>query len=321
MTRPVLLSYRTLGLGDLLTAVPALRALRRAYPDHRHLLAAPAWLGPLVSGLDAVDQHVEVPELGAVPAQLAAPDVAANLHGSGPQSHRRLLATDPGRLLAFSHPDVDAGRRCPRWRDDEHEVDRWCRMLSESGVPADPHDLHLDVPEGPRPSGARGAVVIHPGAKSPARRWPVERFAEVARRLAHRGWTVLVTGSEDERPLAAQLAGAADLPDEAVLAGGTDLGALARVVASAALLVSGDTGVAHLATAVRTPSVVLFGPTPPRTWGPPVHLRDRHRVLWAGRTGDPLGETTHPGLLEIGVDDVIAEVDALAQRRGLPPAA
>ena len=92
-----------------------------------------------------------------------------------------------------------------------------------------------------------------------------------------------------------------------------DLARLARVVAVAGRLVSGDTGIAHLATALRTPSVVLFGPTSPAEWGPP---RDRpwHHVLWAGRTGDPHGTRPDPGLLEIGVGDVLAALDGLPGR-------
>jgi ADP-heptose:LPS heptosyltransferase len=76
------------------------------------------------------------------------------------------------------------------------------------------------------------------------------------------------------------------------------------VVATASLVVCGDTGVAHLATAYATPSVVLFGPTPPAYWGPPD--RPWHRSLWTGGTGDPHGDAPDPGLLEIAVDDVVA---------------
>jgi len=72
-------------------------------------------------------------------------------------------------------------------------------------------------------------------------------------------------------------------------------------------VVCGDTGVAHLATAFATPSVVLFGPTPPDRWGPVTD--GPHRVLWAGREGDPHAADADPGLVEIPVDAVL---DALA---------
>ena len=85
--------------------------------------------------------------------------------------------------------------------------------------------------------------------------------------------------------------------------------ALAALVAAAGRVVVGDTGVAHLATAFGTPSVVLFGPTSPAAWGPPPGRR--HRALWAGRVGDPHGEQPDPGLLAIPVDEVLAALDAL----------
>jgi len=79
------------------------------------------------------------------------------------------------------------------------------------------------------------------------------------------------------------------------------------VVAAARVVVVGDTGVAHVATAVRTPSVVLFGPEPPSRWGPPED-RPWHVALWAGRRGDPHGVQPDAGLLELGVLDVLLAV-------------
>jgi ADP-heptose:LPS heptosyltransferase len=67
--------------------------------------------------------------------------------------------------------------------------------------------------------------------------------------------------------------------------------------------------VAHLATALGTPSLVLFGPTSPARWGPPD--RAIHRVLWAGRTGDPHASRPDPGLLAIGEDDVLQALETL----------
>jgi ADP-heptose:LPS heptosyltransferase len=145
--------------------------------------------------------------------------------------------------------------------------------------------------------------VVHPGAASPARRWPVERWAAVARRELDAGRDVVVTGSVAEVPLACAVAASAGLDADHVLAGRTDVLELAGVVAAAGRVVCGDTGVAHLATALGTPSVVLFGPVPPSEWGPPPNRR-QHRALWAGRRGDPHSGAPDGGLLAIGVDDV-----------------
>jgi ADP-heptose:LPS heptosyltransferase len=94
-----------------------------------------------------------------------------------------------------------------------------------------------------------------------------------------------------------------------VLAGATDLRLLAAIVASAERVLSADTGIAHLATAFRTPSVTLFGPTPPALWGPPPQ-RPQHVALWAGRRGDPHGTEPDPGLLEIEPATVLAALGA-----------
>jgi ADP-heptose:LPS heptosyltransferase/uncharacterized protein YjbJ (UPF0337 family) len=299
----LVVAYRALGLGDFLTGVPALRALRRAFAADRLVLAAPRALEPLAALSGAVDALADTAPLGPPPPGAA---VAVNLHGRGPQSHRVLQASKPGRLIAFAC--AAAGHDGPQWRAGEHEPARWCRLLRESGIAADPDDLDLARP--PVRSPSPGATVVHPGAASPARRWPPERWAAVARAEAAAGRGVVVTGGPDEVEPARAVAAAAGLPDGAMLAGRTDLLSLAAVVAEAGRVLCGDTGVAHLATAYRVPSVVLFGPTPPQEWGPPPG-RPWHRALWAGRRGDPHAGLPDPGLLELTVEDVLAALDGL----------
>ena len=101
-----------------------------------------------------------------------------------------------------------------------------------------------------------------------------------------------------------------------MLAGRTDLATLSAVVAGARLVVSGDTGVAHLASAHRTPSVVVFGPVPPAEWGPPSD--GPHTVVWHGGTrashgerGDPHGSEVDAALLTTDAAEV---VDAVRER-------
>lgn len=298
------LALRALGLGDFLTGVPALRALRDAFPKHHVVLAAPRALAPLARLTRAVDEVTDAAPLEPLDPSLHGADVAVNLHGRGPQSHALLSATRPRRLVGFA----STGFQGPDWRPGEHEVVRWCRMLSESGVPADasPERLRIETPEDPL---AAGATIIHPGAASPARRWPPERWAALLRAELARGRPVLVTGDRAERPLAEKIATAAGLSPRAVLAGRTDLMGLAGLVAGAARVACGDTGVSHLATAVGTPSLTLFGPVSPSEWGPPP--LSRHVALWAGRSGDPHATTPDPGLLALDVDRVDAALAAL----------
>ncbi|MDQ0757695.1 glycosyltransferase family 9 protein [Streptomyces canus] len=309
---PRLLVLRALGLGDLLAGVPALRALRRGFPDHELVLAAPEQLAPVAAATGAVDRLLPASAPGrAVPRRLdwtgPPPDVAVDLHGNGPPSHRLLQSLRPGRLLAFAHPgtpEIDG----PPWYAEEHERDRWCRFLQAYGIPADATDLRLPSP--PESSPASGAVVLHPGAGAPSRCWPVDRYAAVADALRERGHRVVVTGGADEEDLVARLAKEARLPDTDVFGGGLPFGRLSALVADARAVVSGDTGIAHLAVALGAPSVTLFGPVPPSRWGPPAH--PRHQVLWhPGPDGDPHGRRTDPVLLRIRPEDVLDALDRL----------
>lgn len=317
---PQVLLLRAIGLGDFLAAVPAYRAVRRAFPDAGVTLAAPAALGPLVPLVGALDRHLPVGELAPVPWEGDPPDVAVDLHGNGPASRRLLADLRPRRLVGFAYPDGRAapGESVP-WRADEHERARWLRLvLATLGGRGDPDDVLLAPP--PRAQApAGGYAVVHPGAAAPSRRWPVDRFAAVARALAARR-DVVVTGSAAERDLAETVATGAGLPADRVLAGRTDLAGLASLVAGADLVVSGDTGVAHLASAWSRPSVVLFGPTPPTAWGPPA--RPWHVVLWhpgeggPWQRGDPHGRVVDPRLLAVGVPEVLQACDRALRSAG-----
>jgi ADP-heptose:LPS heptosyltransferase len=313
MSRPVLIALRALKLGDLLTGVPALRALADAFPEHRRVLLAPEVFAPLVAHAGLADALVPTPGLGLLDRRLAGADVAVDLHGRGPESQPLLLDLAPARLIAFSHEDIPATAGLPQWRPGEHEVIRWCRLLGESGIAADPSRLDIAAPVRPVADCVPGATVVHPGAASESRRWPVERFAAVARAEMDRGRPVVVTGGPSEVDRARRVAGLAGVPADHVLAGRTSVLDLLAVVAAAGRVVSGDTGIAHVATAVGTPSVVLFGPVSPDEWGPPPD-RPQHRALWAGKRGDPHQDTVFSGLLDIRPEAVIAAVGALPGR-------
>jgi len=217
-----------------------------------------------------------------------------------------LLQARPARLIAFAHTLVRESWSGPAWRVEEHELRRWCRLLDESGIDADPAALDLDLPSRPTPAEAIDATILHPGAASLARRWPPERWAAVAAAERAMGRTVLLTGTMAERALAFAVARDAGLPPDVL--------ALAALVRRAGRVVCGDTGIAHLATALRTPSVVLFGPRSPSLWGPPAE-RPWHRALWCGTRGDPHATRPDDGLLRIGVGEVIAALPNATPRR------
>lgn len=310
----VVLVLQARGLGELLTAVPALRALRRARPQDHIVLAAPPRLKPIVDLIASVDAMAPTAD-GALRWEGPRPELAVNLQGPQAQSIVELLKTEPGRILSYRNPafpDLEG----PDWQPDMHDVDRWCHLLESDGILADRRNLGLVPPVST--TSRRDCVVVHVGAGSPARRWPPDRFAAVVRHLLVVGREVVLTGDESERDLALSIAARAGLPVSRVLAGEQNLIELAATVAEASLVICGDTGVAHLATAFGTRTVQLFGPTPPRWGGPPPHLLGRHVVLWAGQLGERDGETPDPGLLSIGVTEVINAVDKQLSKRNWP---
>jgi ADP-heptose:LPS heptosyltransferase len=311
---PTAVVLRDLGLGDLLVAVPALRLLRRALPEHEIVLVAPAALAPLVERIEAVDVHVR-DLLSYSSEDHARTELAVNLHGRGPESHARLDALAPRRRIGHAAPGWDG----PAWTDDpaRPERRRWCDLLAATGLVDDAtaragvDDLRL--PDGRaaplHATGRRAPVVVHPGAAYGSKRWPPERFAVCAAALARRGHPVVVTGGPDEWRLTAEVVARAGLPPDADLGGRTDLTGLLDLVAAAGLVLAGDTGISHVATAFATPSVTLFGPVPPTQWGPPPG--GPHVVLGddAVRRGERFVDDPDPALLAITPDDVLAAID------------
>lgn len=297
----------------MLVIVPALRALAEAFPEHCRVLAAPAAWANIVGLADAID--VVVPTGRHTwdwtpfdPLPFVEADVAVNLHGAGPECDLVLQRLKPRMLIAYACDEL--GIEGPAWREEEYEVDRWCRLLRWHGIDADPARLDLRTPP-PRHDAARGAIIVHPGAGSPARMWPLRNWVAVIEELRHRGVRVAITGSRDEREYAENLARATAMDRSAVLAGLTeDTLDLARVIAHARGIVCGDTGVAHLATAFGTPSVVLFGPSSPAAWGPPPD-RVQHRVVWRGTVGHAYADCVDPGLAQIPPEEVIDALEAV----------
>ncbi|WP_432560921.1 glycosyltransferase family 9 protein [Kineococcus sp. SYSU DK003] len=295
-----LLVLRALGLGDLLAGVPALRGLRRRFPGHRLVLAAPQGTGGFLQRRGVVDEVLVSHWLDPLDAK-GSGHLAVDLHGKGFESRRLLADTDPADLLGFATEGFEG----PTWVRHEHEVLRWCRLVAAWGARCGPQDLRL---------GGRvatdGPVVVHPGAAFEARRWPLERWRAVVAELVGSGHDVVVTGTADEAGLGADLATAGARNR----CGASTLEELADLVASARLVLSGDTGTAHLATAFAVPSVVLFGPTPPAWWGPAVDT-DLHTVLWHGDpaaedyVGDPHGREVDPTLARITVAEVLEAAD------------
>ncbi len=179
------------------------------------------------------------------------------------------------------------------------EIDRLLSLVEHLGFPA--RGTRLEFPLRPADHLAFEPIArahrlqpgryvcVHVGASTPDRRWPLENFTTVAAWLAARGHRIVLTGTGAEASLTGSVAG--QLPESAVdLAGRTDLGSLAALYSKAALLVCNDTGVSHLADALRLPSVIISTGNNPERWAP--RDRERHQVLCRA-TGVLPGEVIH----------------------------
>jgi ADP-heptose:LPS heptosyltransferase len=299
LSRPVALALRALGLGDFLTGLPALQLLKRALPEHEIVLAAPEVFASIVPLVPAVDRLQPTGELAPVDRSLRGVDVAVDLHGKGPASRSLLAELEPCRLVGFGDPT--SGFPGPPWYAAEHEVKRWCRLVGTTfGVHHSEWPCVVGAVGSPAERADGGLTIVHPGAAAESRRWPAERFAEVAAQLLREGHRVVITGGDTERSLAESISDASGA--RPLL--GLSLPRLLSLVSSAGLVICGDTGVAHVASNYRTPSVVLFGPVSPALWGPPTD--PRHRVIFHGDgTGNPHGERPDTALLRITVPEVL----------------
>ncbi|HWP17973.1 MAG TPA: glycosyltransferase family 9 protein [Burkholderiaceae bacterium] len=333
--------FRALMLGDLLCAVPAWRALKKAYPHALLTLIGLPWARTLAQRLACVDEFVAfpghpclpdtAPDLSAWPGFLADVqarrfDLLLQLHGSGAQTNAVLALFGARRLVCFHPADQPApsyAHTSVPWPDAGHETERLLRLCAAIGVPADGFELEFPVRREDRralhalwPGGTAPAAyaVVHPGAQLPSRRWPAERFARVADMLAGQGLAVVLTGTAGERGLACQVRAAMRSP-AIDLAGRTGLWEMGALLEGARLLVSNDTGVTHVAAALGTPTIVVSSGGEVRRWQ---RLDDsRRRVLWRQMPCRPCAHARcpigHPCALAIGVDEVTAAAGEMLQ--------
>jgi heptosyltransferase-2 len=111
---------------------------------------------------------------------------------------------------------------------------------------------------------SRPVVALAPGAVGPSKRWPSASYAALTRHLLADGFAVWVLGGPDEKPLAAEIVGSTEARDLT----GSDLRDAIMALASASAAVSNDSGLLHVAAALGTPSIGIFGPTSPWHWAP-----------------------------------------------------
>lgn len=289
-TQPRILITRLSAIGDCVQTLPVATALREHFPQAMIAWAVEAAAAPLVAANRAVDRVVVVPKrMLASPAAMwrvrrelapLAIQIAIDPQGLSKSSAIGWLS-GARRRIGFARPQ---GREISPWLNNEqvqprttHMVERYLELLGPLGIELatpcfgikiDPAAERAIEPFVARPELADGFAVINPGAGWDSKRWPLARFTAVARWLGERHGlpSVVVWGGERERAAAGEVV--AESASHALLAPPTSLVELAALVRQARIMVAGDTGPLHLAAAVGTPCVGIFGSTRREACGP-----------------------------------------------------
>lgn len=282
---------RALHLGDMLLAVPAFRALRMEFPYAEITLIGLPWAASFARRFARyVDRFVKFagyPGIAEVPVQkertqqfLAEQqsygyDLVVQMHGSGRVSDKLALELGGEVTVGYYEARQPAGLTLGiPYPDDRPEVLRNLGLAQMLGCRHLDPTLEFPLFEEDRAEAALHVernhqpwIGIHAGSRSPARRWPPEYFACLADMCAKRfDAQIVLTGGMDEELATVQAVMQKMTVEPLNVAGKTSLGGLAALISELDLFISNDTGPAHIADAVQTPSVTIFGPVDPLRW-------------------------------------------------------
>jgi lipopolysaccharide heptosyltransferase I len=333
---PRILIVKLTAIGDVIHAMPVASALRRRFPGAYIAWLAEGRAGDLLAGHSAIDRRFVAPRkwmkspaaVWNLRRQLRGQqfDLTIDLQGLTKSAFAAWLSGAP-RRIGFAGA---MGREASRLLNNEriavhsaHVVDRYLELLAPLGI--ERPEVDFAVPGDPRAATSVERwllrlnlggpfAVVNPGAGWPSKRWPAQRFAEVAAHLgARQGMSsVVVWAGAEEYAWAEQIVAASR--GAAHLAPATSLQELADLARRAALFVGADTGPLHLAAAVGTPCVGLFGPMPAERNGPygAAHIALQNaRLEGSSRARRRANNDT---MLTISVEEVCAACDTIAAR-------
>jgi ADP-heptose:LPS heptosyltransferase len=296
--------FRALQLGDMLNAVPAFRALRAAFPDARITLVGLPWCDEFVRRFHSyLSDFVSFPGFPGLPEQTPnLPgilsflkdvqdqhyDLALQMQGSG-DIVNPMMALFGAKLSAGYYLP---GQYCPdpnfflEYPYSEPEACRHLRLMEFLGIPLQGSALELPLFDEDWKALEeiktehnlwKDYVCIHPGARGEHRRWAPEKFAVVADWLTALGYQIVLTGTAQEMALTAAVT--YHMKTRPIdLAGKTDLGTLGALVSKAHLVITNDTGMSHVAAALKIPSAVLFAVSDSIRWAP--QNEQLHTRIW-----------------------------------------
>jgi ADP-heptose:LPS heptosyltransferase len=287
--KPTIALFRALQLGDMLCAVPAMRALRHAFPQADIALIGLPWANTFVQRFNHyLNRHIGYPGLPEQPfsesgwmsfvdtMQQEQFDCIIQMQGNGTIVNQMLQKLYAKQLAGFHRHDC---RMDPQnfleYPENEHEVMRHLLLMKHLGVKEEGVQLEFPISEQEEAAlqqiapfvGEQPYVCIHPGSRSTDRQWQPAYFAALGDHCAEHGYRVVLTGTANESYLTDYVANL--MTHKPVnLAGKTGLGVVAALIEHAHLLIANCTGVSHIAAATRTPSIIISMDGEPHRWGP-----------------------------------------------------
>ena len=298
---------RANAIGDYVFCLPALTALRAAYPRADILLLGKAWHAELLAGRPGpIDRIAVVPDDAGLFHPVDDPrrlerlpffenmraerfDLALQLYGGGRNSNPFVRRLGAKVTVGMHDRDAEPLDRSLPFVYFQHEIVRYLEVVAMAGAPVVTLEPRFAVTEADLAashsvvgSDDRPIAVLNPGASDARRRWPLEHFAAVGRALEREGARVVVSGDHTEKALCEELTRALG-SDASNVAGRLSLHALVGLLARAAVVVSNDTGPLHLGTAVGTRTVGIFWAFNLTNSSPLLRARHRPFAAWDPR--------------------------------------
>ena len=256
-------------MGDTLWGTPAIRAIKKNNPNaHLTVLTSPMGKQLLLHN-PYIDQLVTIQEPNLrKKIQLIKADVSLIFHISQRVMMPLSYLSNANRIIGSAgiNKGLDEILTDCVEKKQEHEIARRLRLVEKMGIPSAGNEMEIFLTKDERKKVAqfpRPILAIHPGAKDRFKQYPPHLFAKAAKNF--RG-TVLITGGKEEVALCEQVA--KEIPGSISLAGKLSLRALAALIENVDLFLTNDTGPMHIAFAMKTRTIALFGPTDPNLCGP-----------------------------------------------------
>lgn len=285
--------FRALQLGDLLCSIPAIRALRQGYPNAQITLVCLPWAKFLAERFPFyLDSFISFPGYPGLPERSFDPksfisfletvqqqqyDISVQMHGNGTIANP-LVALFGARLMAGFYKQCQYqpnNNYFIEYPNDLPEIQRHLQLMQHLGMKANDTQMefpltekdYCDLQEADLTLTPKEYVCIHPGSRGEERRWAPEYFAALGDYCIEKGFKVVVTGTKDEADIVQNVITC--MKHQPINAAGkTTLGAAGVLIKDAYALVSNCTGVSHIASALKTRSIVISLDGEPQRWAP-----------------------------------------------------